>query len=563
MNAGDTAWVLASTGLVMVMVPGLALFYGGLVSSRNVLVMLQQNIFPLGLVSVLWVLAGFSVAFGPDAGGGVVGNLAAFGLRDLAQSPSADMRGVVPGLPVPGLAFVAYMMMFAIITPALITGATADRLKFSGYAVVLGAWSLIVYAPVAHWLFSPSGWLARRGAEDWAGGLVVHGSAGAAVLALLVVVGPRRRWPNAATRPHSVPMAVLGAGLLWFGWFGFNGADGLRADGVAAQAVLNTQVAAAAAMLIWLAAERLTDGHATVLGAMTGAVAGLATITPCAGYVDTYAALVIGGLAGLICHLALRLKQSLRLDDALDVIAVHFVGGILGTFLLGFFGDKSVNPIGANGVFYGGSGRLLGEQALAIVVVVAFSFVVTSIIAVAVARTIGLRVPPTGENDLDRIQEGLSAYAFGRPDGGLQPVHDTMRLGMPTGPVGGQMKLIRALVDDEDLDELRAALLKAGAVQIVLSEASYYTSTPRTEVFRGQRRKVALDPMLRLEVTVPESDAQRMVQAIQQIPGTSPYLQVIDVGLAATVGDRHGGDGAGEHSQGGAERLPRGGDSTA
>jgi ammonium transporter, Amt family len=563
MNAGDTAWVLVSTGLVMVMVPGLALFYGGLVSSRNVLVMLQQNVFPLGLVSVLWVLAGFSLAFGPDAGGGLVGNLAAFGLRDLAHSPSAGMHAVVPGLPVPGLAFVAYMMMFAVITPALITGATADRLKFAGYAVVVGAWSLIVYAPVAHWLFSPSGWLARRGAEDWAGGLVVHGSAGAAVLALLVVVGPRRRWPNAATRPHSVPMAVLGAGLLWFGWFGFNGADGLRADGVAAQAVLNTQVAAAAAMLVWLAAERLTDGHVTVLGAITGAVAGLATITPCAGYIDTYAALVIGGLAGLICHLALRLKQSLRLDDALDVIAVHFVGGILGTFLLGFFGDKSVNPIGANGVFYGGGGRLLGEQALAIVVVVAFSFVVTSIIAVAVARTIGLRVPPAVENDLDRIQEGLSAYAFGRPDGGLQAVHPTTRPGMPTAPVGGQMKLIRALVDDEDLDELRATLLKAGAVQIVLSEASYYTSMPRTEVFRGQRRKVAFEPMLRLEVTVPETDAQRIVQAIQKIPGTSTYAQVIDVGLAAAVGDRHGGDGAGEHGQGGPERLPRGGDSTA
>ena len=209
MNAGDTAWVLVSAGLVMVMVPGLALFYGGQVSSRNVLVMLQQNIFPLGLISILWVLAGFSLAFGPDAGGGVIGNLAAFGLRDLAQGPPAGMHVVVPGLAIPGLAFVAYMMMFAIITPALVTGATADRLKFAGYAVAIGVWSLVVYAPVAHWLFSPSGWLARRGAQDWAGGLVVHGSAGAAVLALLLVIGHRRRWPNAATRPHSITLVVL------------------------------------------------------------------------------------------------------------------------------------------------------------------------------------------------------------------------------------------------------------------------------------------------------------------------------------------------------------------
>jgi ammonia channel protein AmtB len=205
-----------STGLVMVMVPGLALFYGGLVSSRNVLVMLQQNIFPLGLISILWVLAGYSLAFGQDAGGGVIGNLAMFGLRGVGQRAGAGMHTVAPGLPIPALAFVAYMMMFAIITPALVTGATADRLKFAGYAVVIGVWSLVVYAPVAHWLFSPSGWLAKRGAQDWAGGLVVHGSAGAAVLAFLLVVGHRRRWPDAATRPHSIPLVVLGAGLLWF-----------------------------------------------------------------------------------------------------------------------------------------------------------------------------------------------------------------------------------------------------------------------------------------------------------------------------------------------------------
>jgi ammonium transporter len=536
MNAGDTAWVLVSAGLVLVMVPGLSLFYGGLVSSRNVLVMLQQNIFPLGLISVLWVLAGFSLAFGPDAGGGVIGNLAAFGLRGLAQGPSAGMHAVVPGLAIPGLAFVVYMMMFAIITPALITGATADRLKFAGYAVVIGVWSLVVYAPVAHWLFSPSGWLARRGAQDWAGGLVVHGSAGAAVVALLMLIGRRRRWPNAATRPHSIPLVVLGAGLLWFGWFGFNGADGLRANSVAAQAVINTQVAAAAAMLAWLLRERFTEGHATVLGSVTGAVAGLATITPCAGFVDTYAAIIIGGLAGVICHLALRLKWFLRLDDALDVIAVHFVGGVFGTFLLGFFADKSVNSIGANGLFYDGGGHLLGEQVLAIVVVVAFSFCMTWIIGVTVAKTIGLRVSPADESNLDQVQEALSAYALGRPAGVMQAAGQAVRPLIPAVSATGETKLISALVDHEDADELRRLLVESGAVQVVLSEASLYTQAPRTEMFRGQRRVVEFEPRLRLEVAAAESDVPQLVQAIQRIAGAGTYLQVIDAQLPAAVG---------------------------
>jgi ammonium transporter len=539
MNAGDTAWVLVSAGLVMIMLPGLALFYGGLVSSRTVLVMLQQNIFPLGLISIIWVLAGYSLAFGPDPGGGVIGNLAAFRLRDLAQGLPAGMHTVGPHLPVPGLAFVAYTMMFAIITPALITGATADRLKFAGYAVVIGLWSLIVYAPIAHWLFSPSGWLARRGAQDWAGGLVVHASAGAAVLAVLLVIGRRHRWPDVMTRPHSIPLAVLGAGLLWFGWFGFNGADGLHADGVAAQAVVNTQVAAAAAMVAWLLVERISDGHPTVLGDVTGAVAGLATITPCAGFVDTYAAVVIGGLAGLICHLALREKQLLRLDDALDVIAVHFIGGILGTFLLGLFAHKSVNPAGTNGVFEGGGVHLLAEQVLAIVAVVAYSFGLTWVIATIVARTIGLRVLPLDENNLDRVQEALSAYPLDRSTAIVGPTRDGTVGGMlPMGPGSREMKLIRALVDHQDLDELRATFDEVGVVQIVLSEASVYTRAPRTEVFRGQRQMIDFEPRLLLEVTAPEPDVQRVTQAIQQIPGANTYLQVIDAqGTAAVEGE--------------------------
>jgi ammonium transporter, Amt family len=522
-NSGDIAWVLTSTALVMLMVPGLALFYGGQVSSRNVLVMLQQNIFPLGLIGVLWVLAGYSLAFSGDAGGGAIGNLDAIGLHNVAR-----------GITIPTLAFAVYMMMFAVITPALITGATANRLKFAGYAVFIGLWSLIVYAPIAHWVWSPAGWLAKRGVEDWAGGIVVHAAAGAAVLALLLVIGTRRQWPKAVTRPHSIPFVVLGAGLLWFGWFGFNGADGLQANAVAAQAVINTQVAAAAAMLVWLLVERVTAERATVLGGVTGAVAGLATITPNAGYVDTYAALIIGGLAGVICYLCLRLKLVLRLDDALDVIAVHFVGGVLGVLLLGLFGDKNVNTIGANGLFYGGGIRLLGEQAQAIVVVVAFTFCITWMIAISVAKTIGLRVSPEDESQLDIRQEALSAYAVSTPATVVSDADTALQAPVLKVPADGELKLITALVDYDDVDELRVALVEAGSVQIVLSEASLYMQAPRTEILRGQGREVAFDPRLRVEVTTEETNVRRVAQALHRLIGASTYLQVVNAQVSET-----------------------------
>jgi ammonium transporter, Amt family len=534
MNSGDTAWVLASAGLVLFMVPGLALFYGGMVSSRNVLVMLQQNIFPLGLITILWILVGYSLAFGHDLGGGLIGNLHIFGLRDLRDSPAPAMHAVVPGVSIPTLAFVVYMMMFAIITPALVTGATADRLKFAGYAVFLGLWSVIVYAPVAHWLWSPSGWLTKHGAEDWAGGLVVHASAGAAVLALLVVIGRRRRWPRAETPPHSVPMVVLGAGILWFGWFGFNAADGLQANGIAAQALINTQAAAAAAMLVWLLIEHFTSGHATVLGAVTGAVAGLATVTPCAGYVTTYSAIAIGLLAGLICHLALRLKLLARLDDALDVIAVHFIGGVLGSLLLGFFGSHSINSIGANGLFYGGGAHLLGEQLLAVVVVVAFSFCLTWVIATAVQKTIGLRVSPEDEQDLDIRQQAMSAYALDRVAALMQSAYQQDLSATPTAVTSGEMKLVTAIIDQEDTDELRDALLSAGAASIALSPASVYAAAGRPEVVRGHRRRVQFASRLRLEVLVQESNVEHLIEVVQQIPGASRYVQIGDVRLAET-----------------------------
>jgi len=409
-NGADTAWLLVCAALVLFMVPGLAMFYAGLVRRTNTLAMLQQNLVPLGIISITWVLVGYSLAYSNDLFGGFVGDLGLFGLRHLDVAPAPAKHVVVPDIAIPTLAFVTYEMMFAVITPALITGATASRLKPIGWVVVLALWSIFVYPIVAHWLFNPHGWMAQWGVQDWAGGLVVHASAGAAALALLVVVGRRAGWPQTTSVAHSIPLAVLGGGILWFGWFGFNAGDGLQANGVAAQAFLNTTIAAAGGMVAWLFVVRRSGGRVTVVASITGAVAGLATVTPAAGYVNTLSALCIGLIAGAVCHAALRLKSVFRFDDALDVIAVHFVGGVLGTLLLGLFGSHAVNAIGSDGLFFGGGASLLGKQAVGVVVVVAFSFAVTWVIAVVTQATVGLRLQPDEQEDMDRIEQGTDAY---------------------------------------------------------------------------------------------------------------------------------------------------------
>jgi Amt family ammonium transporter len=411
MNSGDTAWVLASAALVLFMTPGLAFFYGGMVRAKNVLGMLMQNFFCMGLISVLWVLVVFSLAFGDDHGG-VIGGLNFVGLAGLARA-GASLPGYAGALAlsVPPLAFVTFQMMFAIITPALITGATADRLRFRGFAVFVGLWAVLVYAPVAHWVFSPNGWLAQRGALDFAGGTVVHINAGVAALAVVIVIGRRHGWPGDAMPPHSLPLTLLGTGILWFGWFGFNAGSALAANGIAAQALINTHVAAAAAMIGWLIAERFKDHHATTLGAASGAVAGLVAITPCAGYVNAAAAVAIGLIAGVVCFLAIALKYRFRYDDALDVIGVHLVGGIVGSLLVGVFATRSVNAQGANGLLSGGGIHLLAQQAVAVVATIIFSFVVSLGLAKLVDVTFGLRVTPDDEAEgLDTTQHAETAY---------------------------------------------------------------------------------------------------------------------------------------------------------
>jgi Amt family ammonium transporter len=408
-DSGATAWVLTSAALVAFMTPGLAFFYAGMVRSKNVLGMLMQNFFAMGLISVLWAVAGFSLAFGGT--GKYIGNFDFALMKDLATIESLPGYTGDFALAIPVLAFFAYQMMFAVITPALITGATADRLKFSAYAILIGIWAIIVYPTVAHWVFSPNGWLFQRGALDFAGGAVVHINAGAAALAVILVLGNRKGWPREAMPPHNLPFVMLGTGILWFGWFGFNAGSALLANGLAAQALVNTHLAAASGMLAWLLVEKLRAGHATTLGAASGAVAGLVAITPCAGFVGGAAPIIIGLVAGAVCYLALTLKTRFNFDDSLDVIAVHLVGGIIGALLLGLFADIKVNSLGFDGVLFGGGSKLLVNQLIAIGATFVFSFVVTWVVAKILDATIGLRVNQEDELvGLDQSQHAESAY---------------------------------------------------------------------------------------------------------------------------------------------------------
>jgi Amt family ammonium transporter len=411
LNTGDSAWVLAATALVLFMTPGLAFFYGGMVRSKNVLGMLMQNFFAMGILAVLWCALVFSLSFGNAGNGGFIGNFEFAWMKDVGPAlPAAD--GFFGTLTISMVLFCAFQMTFAIITPALITGATADRMKFSAYGIFISIWLVIVYSPIAHMVFA-GGWLAKQGALDFAGGAVVHMNAGAAALALILVLGIRKGYPDRPMPPHSLPLTMIGTGILWFGWAGFNAGSALAANGVAAQAIMNTFVAASAAMLGWLVVEKVHAGHPTTLGAASGAVAGLVAITPCAGFVGGMAPIYIGLVTGAVCYLALNIKKIFKFDDSLDVIAVHLVGGVVGTLLLGLFADASINSaVTHEGLFLGGGLTLLGDQALAAVVTLAYSFVVSLVLAMIIDRTIGLRVTEAQEEEgLDLSQHRETAYA--------------------------------------------------------------------------------------------------------------------------------------------------------
>jgi ammonium transporter, Amt family len=405
-DTGDTSWLLVSTALVMFMTPGLALFYGGLVRTKNVLGTIMQSFFALALVSVLWVLIGYTLAFGPDRGG-VIGGLTYWGLRGVGQAPSDAYATTVPHL-----AFSMYQLMFAIITPALITGAVAERMRFSAYVLFLCAWSLLVYAPVAHWVFA-DGWLglAGMGALDFAGGTVVHINAGAAALAAILYLGKRRGYGREAFVPHNVPMVITGAAILWFGWFGFNAGSALGANGLAASAFAATHLATAAAVIGWLIPELIVHGKATTIGAATGAVAGLVAVTPAAGFVEPWAAVVIGLAAGLVCFYAVNVKSRIGYDDSLDVVGVHMIGGIVGALLTGLLASTAVNA------FSGGIAQLW-RQAGAVGATLVFSFGATMAILKIIDALVGVRVTEDEEVvGLDLSQHSEVGYTFGERGG--------------------------------------------------------------------------------------------------------------------------------------------------
>ena len=417
LNGGDTAWMLASTALVLLMTPGLAFFYGGMVRTKSVLNMMMMSMVTIGIVSVLWVIYGFEIAFGHKADSPWYGGI---GLSGLGSSVNefANNGGIYP---IPLLVFAAFQLMFAIITPALISGAIADRAKFSAWAIFVAIWSTVVYFPVAHWVFAFGnkvgdtvtgvGYLASKGVQDFAGGTAVHINAGAAGLALAIILGKRIGWRKESMRPHSLPLVMLGAALLWFGWFGFNAGSSLAANGIAGLAFINTQVATAGAVLGWLFVEKLRNGHATSLGAASGAVSGLVAITPACAFVAPWAAVVIGFIAGIFCSLAVSLKYKFGFDDSLDVVGVHLVGGIWGSLSIGLFGASAVNSIGLDGIFYGGGTDLMVKQLLGVGVVAAYSFIATLIIGFAIEKTIGFRVPSEVEIEgIDLKEHAESAY---------------------------------------------------------------------------------------------------------------------------------------------------------
>jgi Amt family ammonium transporter len=424
MNTGDTAWVLAASALVLLMTPGLAFFYGGMTRVKSTLNMMMMSFVTIGIVSILWVFFGYSIAFGHGTSA-FYGN---FSWNELSNSINSlvTINGATYGIPV--LVFAAFQLMFAIITPALISGAIADRTKFLTWSIFVVIWASIVYFPVAHWVFDfgtlkfvGEGWLAKLGVEDFAGGTAVHINAGAAGLALCLIMGRRIGWKKDPMRPHNLPLVLIGAGLLWFGWFGFNAGSALGANGLAALAFMNTQLATAAGVIGWLIVEKVRDKHATSLGAASGAVAGLVAITPACAFITPSSSILLGLLAGAVCAFAVGLKYKLGFDDSLDVVGVHLVGGIFGCLFIGFFGAKlgAVNTASVAGLFNGGGWTLLGHQAIGAFSVLAYSFTITLIVGFILEKTIGFRVSKDVEQQgVDINEHGETAYDYTSGAGG-------------------------------------------------------------------------------------------------------------------------------------------------
>lgn len=416
LNTGDTAWMLMASALVLLMIPGLAFFYGGMVRVKSVLNMMMMIMGALFIVGILWVFFGYSMVFGASYGSsGLLGNVTEFFALEglMVDDPEAS---------VPAMIFVAFQAMFACLTVGLIAGAIADRTKFSAWLVFAALWATLVYFPVAHWVFNldpeTGGWIAKLGVIDFAGGTAVHINAGIAALALVILIGARLGWPRTPMKPHNLTLVMIGAALLWFGWFGFNAGSQVAADNTAAVVFLNTFVATCAAGIGWLITEKIRDGHPTSLGAASGIVAGLVAITPACSSVSPIGAMVIGVAAGVLCALAVGLKYRLKYDDSLDVVGVHLVGGLVGTLLIGFLATEAA-PAGVNGLFYGGGAEQLGKQAIGAFAVLGYSLVLTLIIGALIKYTIGFRVSEDVEvSGVDLEEHAESAYELGDSGGG-------------------------------------------------------------------------------------------------------------------------------------------------
>jgi ammonium transporter, Amt family len=429
-DSGHTAWIVTSTAMVLLMTPGLALFYGGMTRSKGVLNMMMMCFGAIGVVSLLWVFYGFSIAFSEEVGGSSVrgwfSDLSAAGMRGLLET------GEEGGLPI--LAFAAFQMMFAIITTALVAGSIADRAKFASWLVFAVLWSTVVYFPVAHWVWGASGWLGDGlGVLDFAGGTAVHINAGAAALALALVLGKRIGWPREKMRPHNLPLVLLGAALLWFGWFGFNAGSELAANGITAVALINTQVATAAAVLGWIGVEWIRYGKPTTLGAASGAIGGLVAITPACAFVEPLGAIAIGLVAGVLCALAVSLKYRLGYDDSLDVVGVHLVGGVVGSILIGLLAVEVLAD--ERGLLYGGGPGLLGIQTVGVLAVAGYSFVMAWSIGMLIDKTMGFRVTPDVETEgVDIHQHAEVGYDFSAAGPGGSAGAPLVGAGAPAGP---------------------------------------------------------------------------------------------------------------------------------
>jgi Amt family ammonium transporter len=411
-NAGDTAWVLVSAALVMLMTPGLGFFYGGLVRRKNVLSTVMHSFFILALISVQWVLWGYSLSFGPDWGGhGLIGDLSWVGLRGVGMAPDPDYAATIPHE-----VYMAFQMMFAVITPALITGAFAERKRFKAFVIFSLAWATFVYDPLAHWVWGHGGWLGKLGALDFAGGTVVHISSGVSALVAAYVLGPRKLHREGdqpeSVEPHDLTMVILGASLLWFGWFGFNAGSALTAGGLAAEAFVNTNTAAAMAALVWITITWVHKGVPSAAGAAAGAVAGLVAITPAAGYVTPLASIVIGAIVAVVCYTAVAMRDRIKIDDALDVWSVHGLGGTVGALLTGIFATVAVNSGGANGLLHGNPGQLK-IQLIAVASTWAYSAIMTFVILKIISLFVPLRVTEEEEAmGLDLSQHAEPAYSL-------------------------------------------------------------------------------------------------------------------------------------------------------